>query len=182
MNDPENQTRKVGRPATWVAARGRSNSLDGSPTLQRRLSAGQLFNLPAVGPIVDEILSELPLDPNPQVVNDPIPPANTAPAAEQAIPIIPTPADPILPVPESLGPTPEQVANMRLRPEAVVIVDECQEFIKVNEGMKVTSAFLTYINEEASRLALIITTFLNLLPDSPNLEAVSFNSQGGEGS
>ena len=116
MNDPEAQARKVGRPATRAAARGRSNSLDGSPNLQRRLSAAQLFNLPAVAPIVDEILRELPLDPNPQVVNNPIPPINNAPipepepaepAAEQAIPIIPPPADPIPPVPENPGPTPE---------------------------------------------------------------------------
>ena len=74
MNDPEAQARKVGRPATRAAARGRSNSLDGSPNLQRRFSAAQLFNLPAVALIVDEILRELPLDPNPQAVNNPIPP------------------------------------------------------------------------------------------------------------
>ena len=104
MKDPEGQARKVGRPATRAAARGRSNSLDGSPTLQRRLSAVQLFNPLAVAPIVDEILGELLLDPNPQVANNPIPPINNAPilepepdepAAEQAIPIIPPPASPI---------------------------------------------------------------------------------------
>ena len=104
MNDPEVQVRKVGRPSTRAAARGRSNSLDGSPILQRRLSAAQLFNLPAVAPIVDEILGDLPLDPNPQVANNPIPPINEPPilepvpeipAAEQAPPNIPPPAAPI---------------------------------------------------------------------------------------
>ena len=79
MNDPEIPTRKVGRPATRATARGCSNSLDGSPNLQRRLSAAQLFNLPAVGPIVDEILGELPPNTNLHAVNNPIPPVNAAP-------------------------------------------------------------------------------------------------------
>ena len=127
MNDPEVQARKVGRPATRAAARGRSNSLDGSPNLQRRLSTAQLFNLPVVGPIVDEILGELPLVLIPQAANNPIPPVNAAPipepdpevpAAEQAIPIIPPPANPVPPAPENPGPTPEQLANMRLRRRA----------------------------------------------------------------
>ena len=104
MNDPEVQVRKVGRPATRAAARGRSNSLDGSPNLQRRLSTVQPFNLPVVGPIVDEILGEFPLVLIPQAANNPIPPVNAAPipepdpevpAAEQAIPIIPPPVNPI---------------------------------------------------------------------------------------
>ena len=121
MNDPEVPTCKVGRPATRAAARGCSNSLDGSPNLQRRLSAAQLFNLPVVGPIVDEILGELHPVPNPHTANNPIPPVNAAPipeldleipAAEQAPPNIPPPVDPIPPVPENLGPTPEQLINM----------------------------------------------------------------------
>ena len=113
MNNPEAQARKVGHPATRAAARGRSNSLDGSPNLQWRLSAAQLFNLLAVAPIVDEILGEFPLDPNPHAANNPIPPVNAAPipepdpevpAAEQDPPNIPPPAAPIPPFPENLGP------------------------------------------------------------------------------
>ena len=170
MNDPETQTRKVGRPATRATARGRSNSLDGSPTLQRRLSAAQLFHLPAVGPIVDEILGELPLDLNPQVVNVPIPPINAAPipepevaapAAEEAIPIIPPLAAPIPPAPANPGPTAEQQDNMRLRREARLIIAECQEFIEVHEGLEMNSALLASIEKEALRLALLITSSLN---------------------
>ena len=163
MNDPEAQARKFGHPATRAAARGRSNSLDGLPNLQRRLSAAQLFNLPAVAPIVDEILGELPLDPNPHVANNPIPPINAAPipepdlevpVAEQDPPNIPPPAAPITPSPKNLGPTPEQLANMQLRSKAVAIVDESQEFIEVNEGMEMNSPLLAYI-ETRSLITLI---------------------------
>ena len=188
MNDPEVQARKVGRPATRAAVRGRSNSLGGSPNLQRRLSAAQLLNLPVVAPIVDEILGGLPLDPNPHVANDPIPPAinpippvNAAPipeldpeipAAEQAPPYIPLPPPPIPPAPENLGPTPEQLLNMRLRGEAVAIVAESQEFIEVNEGMEMNSPLLAYIKEEDTRLVLAINALLNQILDNPDLTDV----------
>ena len=188
MNDPEVQARKVGRPATRAAVRGRSNSLGGSPNLQRRLSAAQLLNLPVVAPIVDEILGGLPLDPNPHVANDPIPPAinpippvNAAPipeldpeipAAEQAPPYIPLPPPPIPPAPENLGPTPEQLLNMRLRWEAVAIVAESQEFIEVNEGMEMNSPLLAYIKEEDTRLVLAINALLNQILDNPDLTDV----------
>ena len=123
-----------------------------------------------MGPIVDEILGELPLDLNPQVVNVPIPPINAAPipepevaapAAEEAIPIIPPPAAPIPPAPENPGPTAEQQDNMRLRREARLIIAECQEFIEVHEGLEMNSALLASIEKEALRLALLITSSLN---------------------
>ena len=178
MNDPEIPPRKVGRPATRAAARGRSNSLDGSPNLQRRLSAAQLFNLPVVAPIVDDILGELPPNPNPHAANNPIPPVNATPipepdpeilAAEQVPPNIPPPVAPIPPAPENLGPTPEQLANMQLIREAVAIVAESQEFIEVNEGMEMNSPLLAYIEKEGTRLVLAINALLNQLPDSPDL-------------
>ena len=177
MNDPEVQARKVGRPSTRAAARGRSNSLDGSPTLQRRLSATQLFNLPAVGPIVDEFLGELPLDRNPQAANNPIPPVNAAPipepdpevpAAEQPAHNIPPPVAPIPPAPENPEPNPDQQANMKLRREARRIIAEGQEFIEVNEGIEVNPILLAAIERESLRLVSLITSCLDRVPDDPD--------------
>ena len=141
----------------------------------------QPFNLPVVGPIVDEILGELPLVLIPQAANNPIPPVNAVPipepdpevpAIEQAAPNVPPHANPIPPVPENLGPTPEQLVNMQLRRRAVDIIAESQEFIEVNEGMEMNSPLLAYIEKEVKDLVLAINALLNQILDNPDLTDV----------
>jgi competence transcription factor ComK len=194
MDELETPVKKVGRPATRAAARGRSSSLDGSPTLLVRTSIAQLvqatenIRVPQINiQPEDEMRREeapaallhAPDVPDPAATDDPVAqnpavdargpdaaPIHTADAALTAA--LPTEASPL----NNNRTNKEQQTDVQLRRDVERIVEECHEFLDVHEGLQMNQTLIAWIEKESMRLTTVTTSCCNQIEDRPRLNDV----------
>lgn len=143
------------RPVTRQLARGRSNSFTG---IINRLAVLPQPEAPA--PEVP-VFAAPPPDPAPEMnipQEDAIPPHQPEDPPEEPVP---EPADPPpgqAAAAEEPGPTPEELAILRLTREARRIITECVKLVEVYEDLTPNQAIIDHIREEGNRLVLLTSS------------------------